>query len=266
MGLLNASDVELGFNLGAVDMQGTEISVTRFLGRGGSSTVYETRWKGEPVVAKIFHATSLGRCQHELEILQEMQNVKLCKDTYVPKCVANSTQTLLLTPIGKPFALLASEYANPNFVKCNARHFALLLSLLECVHATHTHRDLSLRNFFEVDQGVLLNDWGCGARINSRTIFEGCVQFASERVLEFLAQNRYVKFISEPADDLEMVVHVFYSRLNPCCCEIQAEQDPKKLKQFWAAAMNPTFWWQMVSYARDLKYDNLKKKIACILE
>jgi hypothetical protein len=63
-----------------------------------------------------------------------------------------------------------------------------LLNILQIIHETHVHRDLSLDNVFSLtevckiietvshnlQEKVLLNDWGCSVRVGQIEGFSGC--------------------------------------------------------------------------------------------
>ena len=134
------------FTLGAptieLSVDGSIVEITRYLGEGSSSVVWQGKHKERDVVVKIF------RAGHEHDLEAEKCNLDAVKDVAgVTKYVASvGGGILLLSPVGTPF----SSHGHEGTILPSAEHFAQLVSIVEAVHkhARLLHRDLSLNNFF----------------------------------------------------------------------------------------------------------------------
>jgi hypothetical protein len=94
--------------------------------------------------------------------------------------------------------------------------------------------------------------------------FEGALQHAPDEILaSWESDAQYVPAFSH---DLEMVVRTVFHCTNMMTFqEIAAEDDPEKLRAFWAHHLAPAFWKRMLTAAQACDYDALKAIIAELL-
>jgi hypothetical protein len=94
--------------------------------------------------------------------------------------------------------------------------------------------------------------------------FDGALQHAPDEILDSWERGHQYK----PAfsHDLEMVVRtVFHSTNTMTFREIQAEEDAKTLRTFWAHHLKPAVWQRMLKAAQACEYAALKAIIAELL-
>ena len=146
--LLSQDPVVLGCPTTELSVDGTTVEITRYLGEGSSSVVWQGRHKERDVVVKVF------RTGHEKDLTAEIRNLAAVKNlTGVPKFVGSHVSggsgggVLLLSPVGTPF----SSHGHGGTILPSAEHFAQLVGIVKAAHDEKInllHRDLSLANFF----------------------------------------------------------------------------------------------------------------------
>ena len=143
--LLMQEPPELGLPFSELSVDNAVLSITRYLGEGSSSVVWQgTHPTAGDVVVKMF------REGHEKDLEKERENLgKVANLAGVTKLVGvnKDSRILLLSPVGTPFHARRQGGA----VLPKAEHFAQLLDIVENSHkppVTLLHRDLSLNNFF----------------------------------------------------------------------------------------------------------------------
>ena len=157
-------------------------------------------------------------------------------------------------------------------IVCRA-NFRELIELLKRVH-TQTgliHRDVTIFNVFQFNDHIMLNDWGCAATMGVETVFSGNTTFAPQYILEkiILQGNKAVRHTPTPKDDLEMVLKLFYLRINVYGCLIPPDHtsidDIREIYSFWEEQFRPSVWTNLAEVARKSDYESLAKDIGNLI-
>jgi tRNA A-37 threonylcarbamoyl transferase component Bud32 len=235
LGLLSTDPVALGWSLPIVKIRQKNLEISDILGRGGSSDVYLSSYQGRSVAVKCFRAGKTAAFEQELANLACLKkNASGLCGTKVPTVVGvdRKAHTIVLSPVGRPFSAVDTpNVMNPAIL--TKHHLLELVEILRVVHrdAGMVHRDLSLRNMFDVDGHLMLNDWGCGAMIGQPVYFEGAVTHAPDHILNAVKAD--VTYIPNPCDDLTMVWRCFVQSRNVRFQNLKGQADPDQIKTFW---------------------------------
>jgi hypothetical protein len=159
-GLLHCNPKDLGYSVPTVVVASKTLILENILGTGASSIVYRGRHEDKAVVVKNFRSISTFR------LVSEERNLKTIAPLVprVPELVAVSddNQTLILSPIGTPFAITFGDIQDavgPDPAPkplITANHFSMLIDILHDVHNNFglVHRDVAIHNMFLDSSGV----------------------------------------------------------------------------------------------------------------
>jgi tRNA A-37 threonylcarbamoyl transferase component Bud32 len=280
LNMLHASPAQLGHSLPVVMVSGVPIHLKTMLGQGGSSFVFQGKLKSNMCVVKCFFDSRRGDVAIEQENLKTLATaVKKTKEknkytqtvgVQFPKFhhVSDDGLSLLLTPIGKKFVTAAvSASGSDDCFLPSADHFCHLIDNLEFVHQRCglVHRDIAMHNFFDMNGGVLLNDFGCAVNQGDACLFEGALRHAPGRVLHLEADETYQPQFS---DDLVMVVRCVFERLFPDLFLAIAHltvSESKEIAAFWTTSMEPELFVNMMEVAEKCDYRGLKEIIVRVI-
>lgn len=118
-----------------------------FLGLGGSSVVYQSTWKKQPVVVKKFFPQFADRVRKERGNLNNLYTFGIKHVTQLLG-ISEDGMSLIVSPVGKPYR---KQGVNNIYQKD-------LCDLLDILHEVHlkaglVHRDLKLTNMFRDENG-----------------------------------------------------------------------------------------------------------------
>ena len=143
--LLSEKPHVLGCPTTELSVDGSIVEITRYLGEGSSSVVWQGKHNQSAVVVKVF------RAGHEHDLEAEIRNLAAVQGLVgVTKYAASDTSSsvLLLSPVGTPFS---PHGQGGGTMLPSAEHFAQLIGIIQAAHDKQInllHRDLSWANFF----------------------------------------------------------------------------------------------------------------------
>jgi len=187
---LSTPACELGWVPPLVIAGNSTVALEFVLGRGLTSVVYQGELNKEKVAIKYYDTKFASFYHNELSTLQ-----KLGQSTYIPTVLSrdDSGPYFVMSPVGKALETITSD---------------LVIQLLHVLETAHkrgiVHRDIRPCNLLEVNENILLIDWGFATTIGVKGPYSGTISFASNRVLQ--AKNLHDDFESIPADDLHSLV------------------------------------------------------------
>lgn len=260
--------------------------VTRWLGQGSASTVYEVRASDcssntERLVLKWSHNdndnsnTELSDALKEKRILERLQELlpeHLRK--HVPRVVQMQRHMLLMSPV-----CTNNNTNNNKQISLEKKDLQTLLALLEACHSNNImHRDISPNNILrDAETGcILLNDWGSASEGDKEDalLAGGAFYFASDFVLQNLEErnkrgehcnegNHF--FVYRPQDDLHSLIRVVAMQVKGRGSELLAQKTPQDVRGFWAGVLTACFWHDCAASAEELAYVNLCEQLQAFL-
>jgi hypothetical protein len=263
LGLLATSLSQLGWNLPCITINGTRLRLESFLGQGGSSVVYQSTHGGVPVVAKCFRPTVPHRLAEEAEVLAILvEKVPALCGSRVPTIVGTdqTAGAIVLRPPGKPFATCCDHGGVR--VSMTFKHFEQLVNVLQQIHTEvgFVHRDLGLHNMFDVNGDLLLNDWGCAAKIGEDTGFSGSRHHLPCEL------HGIPEYQPKPEHDLVMVWRCLGQSRDMARAPLYRLGTSQEIQEWWRGNSNPedvtVIAKLMSSEPCATKYQYLKEEIA----
>jgi len=275
--LLSEKPHVLGCPTTELSVDSSVVEITRYLGEGSSSVVWQGKHKQRDVVVKIF------RKGHERDLLAEIRNLTAVQGIMgvTKHAGANvSSGVLLLSPVGTP---LSPHGQGDGTLLPSAEHFDQLVSIVQAAHGGSIkllHRDLSWANFFLGPDGkvcdvtrmrtdictqVFLNDWAAAVPLGEAHGFFGALNFAADAVLATYPKP----IVGQASHDLEMIVKVMFACAHPahfdrCFPKLHKDSDKKKFELAivrWQDVRKLEQWKLLFDAAERVQYSTLQQLV-----
>jgi len=242
--LLTRSREELGVNTPIPKFK-ANISLNKLLGRGATSIVYEGIGKKESYAVKCILPEHEDVCEHELHILSSLSKVNR-----IPKVVEQSSDMLLLKPIG--------EHFRSNF---KLSHLKQIIETLQMAHRKNiVHRDIRPDNLLMVaddNEETLVIDWGFAVRTPFTGPYSGTLHFASDRVLMEMEKDRSNVLVSAN-DDLHSLIRAVYGILFPNDINsLLLSKNSSYIRTFWKEKFQGKIWENCEEAAESVDYEKI---------
>lgn len=132
--------------------------ITRLIGKGGTSVVYEAKHKGTPIAIKRILRQYQGTAENEVFFLQTLSHPYIIN---LRDVVYREKDTLLLFDLHQPGSLLFNETLTEKAVLKIVR---MVLQAIEYMHRQNImHRDIKLENVLLTKTDIKICDFGLAA-------------------------------------------------------------------------------------------------------
>jgi hypothetical protein len=241
---------DISWNMTTDKLENIFVFPDRVLGAGAHGSVYLCRRpKMEDLFVKAF--------QNETEFNTEVSALKALENvTGVPTLhgVDNKHYAFAASPV---CTLLATKRGRLDLITA-------AMSLVCTLQATHqasiVHRDVRPSNLLVSKKGVLLADWACSIKTDTKVkSFAGTMHYAPVSVLEAVASKK--SYTPLPAHDLESVVftmHDLFAKEPPEILSVHRHSADQLLTAQKGLATGNAALGILLQLAREVSYDALK--------
>lgn len=257
--LLKSSLSDLEVEVPVLSVSRVEYEPIRFLGSGATSNVLCVKDEDDrEYAAKIpLHGKNL---QNDYRMLTCLNDVK-----GVPKVLGwfDDEKSLRIHPVGERISH-----------KSISSRWSLVPGLVDVLERAHEHgiinRDVRPDNIMiakrelEETEMLYILDWGYAVTKKKSSCFSGGVMYASERILEQLAEGDHQVVVDE-RDDTEALVHTIFAlryREKHKMLRGLNRQDFDEIRRFWSVCYDEHPGWQSAwTAARSGDYVELKREL-----
>ena len=110
----------------------------------------------------------------------------------------------------------------------------------------------------------MLNDWSLAIGIDKLSEIQGTPLYYPIEVLKSKINNN-LKFKYFPRHDLESLVMCFYASFMRFSLDIIDLESLESIRKFWKCRLSAPYWKNILKFARDEKYKELKDSFSTIL-
>ncbi|CAH1763723.1 946_t:CDS:2, partial [Entrophospora sp. SA101] len=253
----------LGWITSYVYHKGEEIKLSRSIGVGRTSVVYEGIYNDNEVAVKVLKDPQFLYC-FKLEV-NVMQKLAELNSSVLLKCLFTNIDDYNSDDSDPIFVVLfplCRQYKN-----WRKEDIPPIIDTLKKVHDMGIiHRDFRKWNLLrDQDGNVCIADWGFAVDVNESTTFAGSLETLSDDALQNIIDEEDITYTC--SNELISVVRSFYLMVfrplmkRPPFGENKngIKERAKEIKEFWMNNARSSIWLNILKSATDTDYDNLKK-------
>jgi predicted Ser/Thr protein kinase len=251
--IMESSPQDLGWVKPSLKFDSNTITLTRSIGVGRTSIVYEGKHNNELVAVKMAKKADYLPCiKMEIDALKDLSELG---SPHIPKILFQNKDTLVMTPVGERINNLRKKDIKD------------IITTLQKVHSRGiVHRDLRkfnfLRNLDDLSENILIVDWGYSTNNSDSTTFAGALECMPDYILQSLINGEEIDY--GPQVDLVCFVRSFYLMLHrpsldrvPFEKQDDIKQRAQVLLNFWENSRRSVVWDKFYDSIDKLDYNQL---------
>ncbi|GES73980.1 serine/threonine-protein kinase HT1-like [Rhizophagus clarus] len=255
--IMESSPQDLGWVEPSLKFDDNIITLTRAIGVGRTSIVYEGKHNNESVAVKMVKKADYLPCiKTEVDVLKDLSKLG---SPHIPRILFQNEDTLVMIPVGERINNLRKKDIKD------------IITTLQKVHSSGIiHRDLRkfnfLRNLDDLSENILIVDWGYSTNNSDSTTFAGVLECMPDHILQSLINGEEIVYV--PQVDLVCFVRSFYLMLHrPTLDRVPFDKDDNIkerahiLLNFWKDSKQSDVWNNIYEAIDSTSYDQLIREL-----